>query len=44
VYSERQRASILIDPDKLGGLQVLVFGTDGLPPPAASIGDRATGC
>jgi SAM-dependent MidA family methyltransferase len=44
VYSERQRASILIDPDKLGGLQVLVFGTDGLPPPAASIGDVETGC
>jgi SAM-dependent MidA family methyltransferase len=43
-YSERQRASILIDPDKLGGLQVLVFGTDGLPPPAASIGDVQTGC
>jgi SAM-dependent MidA family methyltransferase len=44
VYSERQRASILIDRDKLGGLQVLVFGTDGLPPPAASIGDVETGC
>jgi NADH dehydrogenase [ubiquinone] 1 alpha subcomplex assembly factor 7 len=44
VYSERQRASILIDPDKLGGLQVLVLGTDGLPPPAASIGDVETGC
>lgn len=44
VYSERHRASILIDRDKLGGLQVLVFGTDGLPPPAASIGDVETGC
>jgi SAM-dependent MidA family methyltransferase len=44
VYSERQRASILIDPDKLGGLRVLVFGTEGLPPPAAAIGDRDTGC
>jgi SAM-dependent MidA family methyltransferase len=43
-YSDRQRASILIDRDKLGGLQVLVFGTDGLPPPAASIGDLETGC
>jgi SAM-dependent MidA family methyltransferase len=44
VYSERQRASILIDPDKLGGLRVLVFGTEGLPPPAAAIGDRDAGC
>jgi SAM-dependent MidA family methyltransferase len=44
VYSERQRASILIDPTKLGGLQVLVLGTEGLPPPAAAIGDRETGC
>ena len=44
LYSERQRASILIDPDKLGGLQVLVVGTEGLPPPAAAIGDLETGC
>jgi SAM-dependent MidA family methyltransferase len=44
MYSERQRASILIDPDKLGGLRVLVFGTEGLPPPAAALGDRASGC
>jgi SAM-dependent MidA family methyltransferase len=44
VYSERQRASILIDPDKLGSLRVLVFGTEGLPPPAAAIGDRDAGC
>jgi SAM-dependent MidA family methyltransferase len=44
LYSERQRASILIDPDKLGGLRLLVFGTKGLPPPAAAIGDRDAGC
>jgi SAM-dependent MidA family methyltransferase len=44
LYSERQRASILIDPDKLGALQVLVFGTEGLPPPAAALGDLDTGC
>jgi SAM-dependent MidA family methyltransferase len=44
LYSERQRASILVDPSKLGGLRVLVFGTKGLPPPAAAIGDQQTGC
>jgi SAM-dependent MidA family methyltransferase len=44
LYSERQRASILVDPDKLGGLRVLVFGTKGLPPPAAAIGDQQSGC
>ena len=44
LFSEGQRASILVDPDKLGGLQVLVFGTRGMPPPAAALGDRETGC
>jgi SAM-dependent MidA family methyltransferase len=44
LYSERQRASILVDPGKLGGLQLMVLGTEGLPPPAAALGDRATGC
>jgi SAM-dependent MidA family methyltransferase len=44
LYSERQRASILVDPNKLGGLRVLVFGTEGLPPPAAALGDREGGC
>jgi SAM-dependent MidA family methyltransferase len=44
LYGERSRASILIDPAKLGGLQLLVMGTDGLPPPASVLGDRETGC
>jgi SAM-dependent MidA family methyltransferase len=44
LYSERQRASILVDPAKLGGLRLLVFGTRGLPPPAAALGDRRSGC
>jgi SAM-dependent MidA family methyltransferase len=44
LYGERSRASILIDPAKLGGLGVLVVGTEGLPPPAAVLGDRDTGC
>ncbi|HEX2031229.1 MAG TPA: SAM-dependent methyltransferase [Actinomycetota bacterium] len=44
LYSERNRASILVDPDKLGSLRLLAFGTDGLPPPAAALGDRETGC
>lgn len=44
LYSERNRASILIDPDKLGSLRLLVFATDDLPTPAAALGDRETGC
>jgi SAM-dependent MidA family methyltransferase len=44
LYSQRQRASILVDPDKLGGMRVLVFGTKGLPPPAAAIGDQQASC
>jgi SAM-dependent MidA family methyltransferase len=44
LYGARSRASILIDPAKLGGLQVLALGTDGLPTPAAVLGDRDAGC
>jgi SAM-dependent MidA family methyltransferase len=44
LYEARSRASILIDEDKLGGLYLLAFGTDGLPPPAAVLGDQQTGC
>lgn len=44
LYSERNKASLLIDPDKLGGLRLVVLGTDGLPAPAAALGDRSTGC
>jgi hypothetical protein len=44
LYAARSRASILVDPGKLGGLQLLAFGTEGLPPPAAVLGDRQAGC
>lgn len=44
LYAARSRASILVDPAKLGGLQLVVFGTEGLPPPAAVLGDRERGC
>jgi SAM-dependent MidA family methyltransferase len=44
LYGERSRATILIDPAKLGGLGVLALGTEGLPPPAAVLGDRDRGC
>jgi SAM-dependent MidA family methyltransferase len=44
LYGERSRASILIDPAKLGGLQLLVLGTERLPPPASVLGDRDAGC
>lgn len=44
LFAERSRASVLIDPRKLGGLELLVLGTPGLPAPAAAIGDRETGC
>lgn len=44
LYEARSRASILIDPEKLGGLYLLAFGTEGLPPPAAVLGDRNAGC
>jgi SAM-dependent MidA family methyltransferase len=44
LYAARSRASILVDPAKLGSLQLLALGTEGLPPPAAVLGDRVTGC
>jgi SAM-dependent MidA family methyltransferase len=44
LYGARGRASILIDPAKLGGLGVLALATEGLPPPAAVLGDRDAGC
>lgn len=44
LYAERSKASLLVDPDKLGGLRLVVLGTEGLPPPAAALGDRQTGC
>ncbi|MGH2545279.1 MAG: SAM-dependent methyltransferase [Actinomycetota bacterium] len=44
LYAARSRASILVDPAKLGSLQLLALGTEGLPPPAAVLGDRVSGC
>jgi SAM-dependent MidA family methyltransferase len=44
LFEARSRASILIDEGKLGSLALLAFGTEGLPPPAAVLGDRETGC
>jgi NADH dehydrogenase [ubiquinone] 1 alpha subcomplex assembly factor 7 len=44
LYSERSRASILVDDSKLGGLRLLVLGSEGLPAPAAALGDRESGC
>jgi SAM-dependent MidA family methyltransferase len=44
LFEARSRASILIDEGKLGSLSLLAFGTEGLPPPAAVLGDRETGC
>jgi SAM-dependent MidA family methyltransferase len=44
LYGARSRASILIDPAKLGGLGLLALATEGLPPPAAVRGDPDTGC
>jgi SAM-dependent MidA family methyltransferase len=44
LYEARSRASILIDPAKLGGLYLLALGTEGLPSPAAVLGDRDAGC
>lgn len=43
-FSERSRASILVDEGKLGALKVLVLGSEGLPAPAAALGDREAGC
>lgn len=44
LFQARSRASILVDPAKLGGLWLLAFATEGLPPPAAILGDRDAGC
>jgi SAM-dependent MidA family methyltransferase len=44
LYEARSRASILVDTAKLGGLRLVTFGTEGLPVPAAALGDRQTGC
>jgi NADH dehydrogenase [ubiquinone] 1 alpha subcomplex assembly factor 7 len=44
LFAERSRASILVDPGKLGGHRLLILGTPGLPAPAAALGDRETGC
>jgi SAM-dependent MidA family methyltransferase len=44
LFEARSRASILIDEDKLGGLYLMAFGTDSLPPPTAVLGDRQAGC
>jgi SAM-dependent MidA family methyltransferase len=44
LFEARSRGSILIDEGKLGSLALLAFGTEGLPPPAAVLGDRETGC
>jgi SAM-dependent MidA family methyltransferase len=44
LYGERSGATVLIDPDKLGALQLLALATPGLPPPAAVLGDRERGC
>lgn len=44
LFAARSRASILVDPAKLGGLRLLALGTEGLPPPAAVLGDRQIGC
>jgi hypothetical protein len=44
LFEARSRASILVDGGKLGGLWVLAFATEGLPPPATALGDRHAGC
>ena len=44
LFEARSRASILIDERKLGGLWLATLATEGLPPPAAVLGDRETGC
>jgi SAM-dependent MidA family methyltransferase len=44
LYAERSRASILVDEEKLGGLVLLVLGSEGLTAPAAALGDRDAGC
>jgi SAM-dependent MidA family methyltransferase len=44
LFQARSRSTILVDEGKLGGLFLLASGTEGLPPPAAVLGDRETGC
>jgi SAM-dependent MidA family methyltransferase len=44
LFQARSRSTILVDEGKLGGLFLLAFGTEGLPPPAAVLGDREKGC
>ena len=44
LFEAISRASMLVDEDKLGRLKLLVLGTNGLPAPAAALGDRQTGC
>ena len=44
LYEARSRASILIDPAKLGGLFLLALGTQGVPAPAAVRTDPEAGC
>lgn len=44
LFEAISRASMLVDEDKLGRLKLLVLGTQGLPAPAAALGDRQTGC
>ncbi len=44
LYAARSEATLLIDEGKLGGLMLLAAATEGLPPPAAVLGDRDRGC
>jgi SAM-dependent MidA family methyltransferase len=44
LYGQRSKATLLIDAEQLGALQLLVFGTDGLPPPVSVLGDREKSC
>jgi SAM-dependent MidA family methyltransferase len=44
LFGERSKATLLIDPEQLGSLRLLVFGTSGLPPPASVLGDREKSC
>jgi SAM-dependent MidA family methyltransferase len=44
LFSERSKATLLIDPSQLGGLQVLALATAGLPPLVSVLGDREKSC
>jgi SAM-dependent MidA family methyltransferase len=44
LFGERSKATLLIDPSQLGGLQMLALGTAELPPPASALGDREKSC